>query len=254
VTDPTLRLPTTIFHAVLDLGDLPLKAPKFPRGLGMPALDVDWDADTATAVVYIHFDGGQLHLEATAQGIEHHFHAGDGSDVRRSPWSTAHTAHLLAWAIPFSAHLAGLLPTLLEDIEQAAQWHDAGLTVYSRDFGPVPLQIIHVEVEGEQMMLPWLGSGHVTNEHEDGEDHPIVLLWAPETQAPTIPIAHAWLDRKSGEPKAKAVRGVNWVDVGMSKAEVLDWLGGLYLNHHLIADPQQLILEAALDRIAGFDE
>lgn len=255
MTDPTLRLPNTIFHAVLDLGIVPIAAPPLPQRFEYPIFDVDWDDEGKNAIVSIEFDDGQLHWEVTAESTEYHFHVGDGDATDRSPWPKAETSALIAWAKPLAVHVTGLLPALLDDIESAAEWHSTGLTVYARDFGAVPLEIVSVEIEGEQMMLPWLGSGNVSNEHEDGANHPIVLLWNPADAAePNVPIAHAWLDPKSGEPKSRAVRGIRWSEVGLTRTDVLDWLEGLYLNHHLIADPLQLIMQGTLERIAGLDQ
>jgi len=36
-------------------------------------------------------------------------------------------------------------------------------------------------------------------------------------------------------------------------AEVVTWLEGVYLNHHVIAHPAQVIVQAALERLAGID-
>ena len=115
----------------------------------------------------------------------------------------------------------------------------------------MPLEIIEVELEGELMLLPWLGSGTVDHEHIDGDDHPIELLWDPFGGEPSIRIARAWLDARTDQPRTAAEPGVDWNAVGLSAAEVLSWLEGVYLNHHVLAHPAHVIMRAALERIAG---
>jgi hypothetical protein len=253
VTDPTLRLPNSTFRAVLDLGQLPLEAPPLPRRFAHPDLDADWDEDNKVAALYVEYEDGQLHVEATEDGVEYHFHRGDGdeSGTVDSPWSGSDTDALVLWSAHLMAHLFPILPDLISDAQEAADWHAAGLTVYARDTGPVPLEIVEVEMEGELFILPWLGSGYVENEHVDGPHHPIVLLWNPRQDTPDIPIARAWLDPRSGEPRSKAENRVDWTEVGLPKAEVLSWLEGVYLNHHVLEDPAESVLRAALNRIAG---
>jgi hypothetical protein len=80
-----------------------------------------------------------------------------------------------------------------------------------------------------------------------------VLLWNADHITADTPIASAWTDPDTGNPRAKAEPGVDWTAVGLPEDEVLSWLEGLYLNHHVIADPASLIVRAALDRIAGID-
>jgi hypothetical protein len=238
VTDPTLRLPNSMFRAVLDLGELPLNGPPLPRRFRQPELDADWDEEAGITELFVGFEDGELHLEASDGRIDHHFHRPDGDDVVASPWGPDDTSALVQWATRVMNHLLPLLPRLFEDAEAAAEWHLAGLSVFARNTDPIPLQVLDVEMEGE---------------HTDGPDHPIVLLWNPEHAEPDIPIARAWLNSKTGEPKSKAEFRVDWTAVGMPKAEVLSWLEGVYLNHHVLEDPAEAILRAALERIAGVD-
>lgn len=242
-----------MFRAVLHLGILPLDAPTLPARFADPDLDAEWDEESDTAGVYIGFDDGEIHIEANADGADYHFHDAEGEGVERSPWPAKDTDALVLWATRFAEHVLPLLPDLIGDAVDAAEWHHEGLTVYAREFGPVPLEIVDVEIEGEQLMLPWLGSGHVDHEHIEGENHPIALLWNPEHGTPDTPIAKAWLDPQTGEPRAQAERGVDWAAVGLYEAEVVSWVESLYLNQHVIADPASLILQAALERIAGID-
>lgn len=253
MTDPTLRLPTTQFRAVLDLGALPLELPPLSSTFGRPDIDIDWDDESGTSGVYFGFPDGQLHLEFTGDEVGYHFHDADGEGSDESPWPVPETESLFVWASHVAAHVIPLIPQLLEDADEAAEWQQMGLPVYARDYDPVPLQVVDVEVEGELLMLPWLGAGHVDHQHADGRDHPIVLLWNADHITADTPIASAWTDPDTGNPRAKAERGVDWTAVGLPEDEVLSWLEGLYLNHHVIADPASLIVRAALDRIAGID-
>ncbi|ANP74610.1 hypothetical protein PA27867_3693 [Cryobacterium arcticum] len=250
VSDPSLRLPNTQFCAVLNLGVLPLVAPPLPPRFAYPVLDAQWLEDGAA--VYIGFEEGELHFDVTERGIEHHFHNADGVDSDISPWPRADTAKLLAWAVPFVNHVSELLEELTMDAAEAAEWSALGLTVYATSpEEPVQLEVVDLELEGEQLMLPWLGAGHVGHDHIDGPNHPIALLWNAEHDEPDLPLASAWTDPTSGQPAVLARPGVDWDAVGLPEAEVLEWLEGLYLNHHLLADPEELILRAGLERIAG---
>ncbi len=251
MTDPTLRLPSQRFRAVLDLGEGVGTLPPLPRTLGRPELDADFDDESSTLTVYLHFATGQLHADVTDDRFDHHFHDARGNDIDRSPWKREPTAALLEWAQRFASMALPVMPDLLDDAEDAAEWHAAGLTVYARDTGPVPLEIIEVELEGELMLLPWLGSGTVDHEHIDGDDHPIELLWDPLGGEPSIRIARAWLDARTDQPRTVAEPGVDWTAVGLSASEVLSWLEGVYLNHHVLAHPAQVIVRAALERLAG---
>ncbi|TFB52818.1 hypothetical protein [Cryobacterium tagatosivorans] len=256
MTDPSLRLPNTMFRAVLDLGDLPLDTPPLPARFAHPTLDADWDEEEELGVLYLGFADGQLHLEFTDEGVDFHFHhaADSGAESSDSPWPEADTTALLAWAAHLVAHVYPLLPDLIEDADEAATWHREGLTVYARDYGPVPLEIVDVEMEGEQLMLPWLGAGLVDHAHSDEPGNPILLLWNPEQDGiPDTPIARAWLDPKTGEPTSAGEPGTDWAAVGLPESEVLTWLETFYLNHEVIGDPAQTIVMAALARIAGLD-
>lgn len=251
MTDPTLRLPNQTFRAVLDLGDGIGTVPALPRALGRPELDADLDDETSIVSLFAHFATGQLHIDVSDDGFDYHFHSARGDDITGSPWKRDHTAALLEWAQQFAARALPILPDLLADAEEAAAWHAAGLSVYARETGPVPLEIIEVELEGELLLLPWLGSGSVDHEHIDGDNHPIELLWDPSGEQPSIRIARAWLDARTETPRTAAEPGTDWNAVGVPQAEVLTWLEGVYVNHHVIAHPAQVILRAALERLAG---
>ncbi|MER3389619.1 MAG: hypothetical protein RJQ01_06255 [Microcella sp.] len=251
MTDPTLRLPSQRFRAVLDLGEGVGTLPPLPRSLGRPELDADYDDEASTLTVFLHFDTGQLHADVTEGRFDHHFHDARGRDVNGSPWKREPTATLLDWAHRFAMQALPVIPDLLADAEEAAEWYAAGLSVYARDTGPVPLEIIEVELEGELMLLPWLGSGTVDHQHIEGDDHPIELLWDPLGGEPSIRIARAWLDPRTDQPRTAAEHGVDCNAVGLSASEVMSWLEGVYVNHHVLAHPAQVIVRAALERIAG---
>lgn len=244
-------MPNRRFRAVLDLGDSVGTLPPIPRSFGRPEIDADFDDESSTLGLFLHFRGGQLHLDVTDDRFDYHFHRANGDDIDGSPWLSKPTAALLEWAQLFSNQALKVLPDLLVDVEAAAEWHAAGLNVYARDTGPVPLEIIEVELEGELMLLPWLGSGSVEHEHIDGDHHPIELLWDPQGESPSIRIARAWLDPRTDNPRTAAEPGIDWNAVGMPAPEVLTWLDGVYLNHHVIAHPAQVIMRAALERLAG---
>jgi hypothetical protein len=250
VSDPSLRLPNTQFCAVLNLGVLPLEAPPLPARFAQPILDAQWMEDGAA--IYIGFEGGELHFDVSAAGMQHHFHDPDGTDSDTSPWPQDDTAALLAWAVPFVTHVAPILEELTMDAAEAAEWSALGLTVYATSPAePVQLEVVDLELEGEQLMLPWLGAGHVGHDHIDGPNHPIALLWNVNHEDPNEQLATAWTDPASGQPAVLARPQVDWTAVGLPEQEVLEWLEGLYLNHHLLADPEELILRAGLERIAG---
>jgi hypothetical protein len=68
---------------------------------------------------------------------------------------------------------------------------------------------------------------------------------------PDVPIARAWLDPITGEPRTAAESGVDWNAVAMSEDEVLQWLVGIYTNHHVAATPEAQVMRAALERMGG---
>lgn len=258
MTDPTLRMPDTVFRAVLDLGDLPLELPALPTRFRNPELSADWfvggedgNEEGDLAVFSVGFEGGQLHLEVDDDGVQHHFHGADGEESDNSPWPKRETRDLLAWALALVKHTLPLLEDLTEDAEEAADWHHAGLRVYARDYGAVPLEIVDVAIPGEQMMLPWLGSGRTDHLHADDEERSLLLTWNPDQADPETPIVRAWLDVETGEPASEAVLGVDWVAVGLPEEEVRAWFEAFYLNHEVLGDPAELIMRAALNRIAG---
>lgn len=258
MTDPTLRMPDTVFRAVLNLGVLPLAAPSLPTRFRKPVLSADWfeggedgNDENDVAVFSLEFEGGQLHLEATDDGVDHHFHGADGQESDQSPWPKRETRDLLVWALALVKHTLPLLEDLVYDADDAADWHHEGLRVYARDYGPVPLEIVDVSIPGEQMMLPWLGSGNIDHLHADDEDGSLLLTWNPEQADADTPIVRAWLDPATGEPASEAIDGVDWVAVGLPEEEVLAWFEAFYLNHEVLGDPAELIMSAALARIAG---
>ena len=146
------------------------------------------------------------------------------------------------------------MPELMEDIEEAAAWHEEGYPLYVCETEPAQLDLIEVEIEGEILTLPWLGSGSVSQDHVDGENHPIALLWNPVDGAiPDRTIARAWLDPISGDPVTSAETGVDWSAVGLEREEVLPWLEGIYLNHHITPDAEIELVHAVLERMGGLD-
>jgi hypothetical protein len=254
MTDLSLRLPNTRLRAVLNLGTKHASKVQLPARFAEPELFADWDDDESTSALYVEYVDGQLHLETGPGGVAHHFHGGEGEHRDSSPWPTASTVLLVEWALLLAADFHALMPDLLDDITQAAAWHDEGFDLYICEVEePTRLDLVEVEVEGELMTLPWLGAGTVTNDHIDGENHPIALLWSPDDSEPDRPIAEAWLDPKTEQPRSKALAGVDWTEIGMPANEVLPWLEGIYLNHHVIPDAEGTLLTAVLRRLGGIE-
>jgi hypothetical protein len=255
MTDLSLRMPNTRLRAVLNLGARRAVALPLPAFLSAPELFADWDDEAQLSDLQVEFDSGQLHLETTSGGTDHHFHTAMGEQRDSSPWPAGVTESLLRWASTLAGDLHSLMPDLLDDITQAAAWHDAGFDLYICEVEePVQLDLIEIEVEGELMTLPWLGAGSVTHDHIDGENHPIALAWGPERAEPDQPIAHAWTDPATGAPRSRALPGVDWSAVGLPAVEVLPWLEGIYLNHHVIPDAEGTLLNAVLRRLGGLDQ
>jgi len=253
VADMSLRLPNSSFRAVLNLGGGAASTLELPSRFGIPELDMEWEEDARTSGLYISVPDGQLHLSASEEGIQYHFHGDDGEHRDSSPWPGRDTTRLIAWASALTSAVHALMPTLLEDIEEAAAWHEAGYTLYVCSTEPAQLDLLEVEIEGEILTLPWLGAGTVDQEHVEGENHPVELLWSPtEDEDPRTPIARAWLD-PSGDPATAALPGVDWLAVGLPVDEVLSWLEGTYLNNHVIPDAATALVQAALERMGGLD-
>ena len=253
MNDDRPRLPNSTLRVVLNLGEKRAARLTLPTGLDAPELDAEWDEEAGVTAVSVNFDRGQLHLDVSDDGAEHHFHRANGDVTDVSPFSRHQTPVLLEWATAFALDVHALMPGLEQDSVEAAAWHEAGYTLYVCETEPAQLDLLDVEIEGEILMLPWLGAGTVDQEHADGDNHPIELLWTPSETAPERPIARAWLDPRTDQPKASGLPGVDWSEVGLPEEEALAWLRDAYLNHHVIEDPASAVFYAALERIAGLD-
>lgn len=238
---------------MLNLGPKRAATLPLPRALQHPDLDAEWDDETQTTAVSVEYPRGQLHLDVTDDGIDYHFHNVSGETSNRSPFARADAAPILEWALAFAADVHALMPELEENAGEAAEWHDQGYTIYVCETEPAQLDLLEIDVEGAILTLPWLGSGRVEQNHIDGDHHPIELLWNPQHEEPDRPIAKAWLDPRTEEPRTASIPGVDWNEVGLPQTEVLEWLEGVYLNHHVIEDPASAVFIAALERIGGVD-
>jgi hypothetical protein len=253
VADMSLRLPNSTFRAVLNLGSKPASELTLPTRFAHPELDMEWEDDERETGLYIGLPEGQLHLAASSEGIQHHFHGDDGEHCDTSPWPARDTTSLIAWASVLIGSVHAAMPTLLEDIEEAAAWYEAGYPIYVCSTEPAQLDLLEVEIEGEILTLPWLGAGSVDQEHIEGDNHPVALLWGAEENVAQVPIARAWLD-PSGEPATAALTDIDWLAVGLPEDEVLSWLEGTYLNHHVIPDAATALVQGVLERMGGLDE
>ncbi|SEM85986.1 hypothetical protein E3O25_04715 [Cryobacterium sp. TMT1-3] len=246
--DETLRLPTIQFRVVLDLGPRLAAAVTLPPELAHPDLFADRDDEGGALNLSIDYDSGQLHVLLDEAGPSFHYHG--TSDPFESPWPADQTEKLLEWAL-ILVQAVDALDDLLDSIFEAAEWFEQGLTLYVPETEPTQLELIEVGIIGELLTLPWLGSGRVDHEHIDGDNHPIALLWNMNNADPDTPIARAWLDPETGEPRTAAEPGVDWNAVAMSEDEVLQWLVGIYTNHHVAPTPEAQIMRAALERMGG---
>jgi hypothetical protein len=268
VTDMSLRLPTTRFRAVFALGPRPAAALPVPTTLGKPNLYGEFDDETGQSTLYVGFGTGQIHLESDGTGIAFHYHDVSGDDTDVSPWNPGDTRALVAWSSQLLTDFHRLLPEVLDDVDDAAAWHDAGFDLWVCEVEePTKLDLIEVDIEGELLTLPWLGAGHVEHDHveesprgarddsaDDDREHPIALLWAADPDAePDRAIAEAWLRPGTEQPVTRALPGVDWEAVGWPADEVLSWLEGIYLNHHVLPDPAGTILTGVLERLGGID-
>ena len=240
-------------QVVLNLGEKRAARRPLPRALRHPELDAEWDEDARVTAVSVDYDRGQLHLDVSDDGIEYHFHNMRGETSDRSPFARTDSPRLLEWALLFAADVHALMPELEEDAGEAAAWHDEGYSIYVCETEPAQLDLLEVDIEGEILTLPWLGAGRVDQQHVEGDNHPIELLWNADDAEPDTPIARAWLDPRTEKPRTSGVPGVDWTAVGLAEAEVRSWLEGVYLNHHVIEDPASAIFIAALERIGGID-
>ena len=254
MTDLSLRLPNTRLRAVLELGDKPAAAISLPPRFADPALYADWDPDAGFSSLFVDFEDGQLHVEMRDGDVDSHFHTATGDETDRSPWSSDESEILVAWASALLVDFHSLLPGLFDDITQAAAWHEAGFDLYVCEVeGPTQLDLVEIEVQGELMTLPWLGAGTVSHDHVDGDHHPIALYWGDGDSEPELAIADAWLDPRTDDPVTRGVPGIDWTAVGWPEDEVLEWLKGIYLNHHIIPAAEGTLLEAVLRRLGGLD-
>ena len=247
------RLPSSTLQVVLNLGEKRAARLTLPRGFEHPELDAEWDDEARVTVVSVSFAQGQIHIDANDDGVDLHYHGRNGDTTDTSPFGRAAAPVLLEWATLFARDVHALMPGLEENAGEAAAWHEAGYSIYVCETDPAQLDLLDVEIEGEILMLPWLGAGSVDHEHADGDNHPIELLWTPREGESATAIARAWLDPRTEEPRTSGIPGTDWTAVGLSEAEALSWLESLYLNHHVIEDPATAVFFAALERIAGID-
>jgi len=247
------RLPSSTLQVVLNLGEKRAARLPLPRGFELPELDAEWDEDAKTTVVSVNFEQGQIHVDVSDAGVDLHYHGRNGDATDVSPFGRAAAPVLLEWATLFALDVHALMPGLEEAAAEAAAWKEAGFSIYVCETEPAQLDLIELEIEGEILMLPWLGAGSVDHEHAEGDNHPIELVWTPEPGEPGTAIARAWLDPRTEEPRSSGVPGTDWSAVGLSEPEALSWLESLYLNHHVIEDPATAVFFAALERIAGID-
>jgi hypothetical protein len=253
------RLPSSTLQVVLNLGEKRAARLSLPLGFERPEVDAEWDEESRVTVVSVGFAQGQIHLDASDSGVDVHYHRLNGDSTDISPFGSAAADPVLEWATTFAKDVHALMPGLEENAAEAAAWQEAGFTLYVCETDPAQLDLLDVEIEGEILMLPWLGAGsvdhqHVDHEHPAGDNHQIELLWTPGSGEPDIAIARAWLDPRTEEPRVAGVPGTDWSQVGLPEPEALSWLESLYLNHHVIEDPASAVFFAALERIAGLDE
>ena len=252
MADETLRLPKSTFRAVFDLGDKVAAKITLPAALSEPDLFADYDDDDQLVMLYVAFDDGQIHVDASTEGITHHYHDASGESRDTSPWATEVDVVIQAWAGALAQSFLDRMPDLMDDIAEAAAWHEEGYPLYVCETEPTELDLIEVEIEGEILTLPWLGSGEVSDEHLDGDNHPIALIWTPE-RGPAKTIATAWVDPETSEPRTEAEAGIDWVRVGLPADEVLPWLESRYMNHHITPDAEIELVHAVLERMGGVD-
>lgn len=253
MNDDRPRLPTSTLQVVLNLGPKRAASLPLPRGFEHPEIDAEWDDETETTAVTIEYERGQLHLDVTSDGLQFHYHRANGDHSDVSPFGRQQ-AQILEWATAFAEDVHALMPGLEDDAAQAAAWHEAGFTLYVCETDPAQLDLIDVQIEGEILVLPWLGAGTVDQQHAEGDNHPIELMWSPSDSAPARPIARAWLHPRTDQPVSAGLAGVDWSEVGLPVDEALAWLEDVYLNHHVIEDPATAVFFAALERIAGLDK
>jgi len=248
------RLPSSTLRVVLNLGEKRASRLSLPRGFERPELDAEWDEDAKVTIVSVAYEQGQIHIDASDNGVDLHYHGRRGEQTDVSPFGRSAAAPLLEWATAFAMDVHRLIPGLEQNSAEAAAWHESGFSLYVPETDPAQLDLLDVEIEGEILMLPWLGAGTVDHQHADGDNHPIELLWSPDSDVPETAIARAWLDPRTEDPRSAGVPGTDWARVGLSEPEALSWLESLYLNHHVIEDPAMAVFFAALERIAGLDQ
>jgi hypothetical protein len=251
MADETLRLPDTPFKAVFDLG--PLLAAKFPlpEALAAPVLFAEWgdeDADELECHLTVTYPEAELHVENIRGASEFHFHGTSHPD--KSPWGQGDTDSLVNWALALVANFM-LMPDLVDNVIEAAEWFHEGLPIYVPETEPVRLELIELTISGEIFMLPWLGSGHVDHHDVEGENHLVELVWSPEHDEPTTAIARAWRDPVTGNPVTEPHPDTDWGQVALTREETLHWFEQLYTNHHMDNAAEDQIMNAVLSRMGG---
>ena len=252
MNDDRPRLPASTLQVVLNLGPKRAASLPLPRGFEQPEIDAEWDEEAQLTAVTVAYERGQLHLDVTADGVQFHYHRPDGEHTDVSPFGRQ-ADDVLAWATAFAEDVHALMPGLEENAAEAAAWHEAGYSIYVCETDPAQLDLFDVLIEGEILVLPWLGAGTVTQDHVEGDNHPIELLWSRTEDAVAQPIARAWLHPRTDQPESSGLPGIDWNEVGLPENEALAWLEDVYLNHHVIEDPATAVFFAALERVGGLD-
>lgn len=251
MADETLRLPDTPFKAVFDLG--PKLAAQFslPDALAKPGLFAEWDdedPDNVECHLTVSYPEGEVHIVNVEGESDFHFHG--TSQPKATPWGVSETDSLLNWSLALMQNFI-LLPDLVDNVIEAAEWFHEGLPIYVPETEPTHLELIELTISGEIFMLPWLGSGHVDHHDVDGENHLVELVWSPEHDEPTTAIARAWRDPVTGNPRTEPHPDTDWDAVALTKEETLLWLEQLYSNHHMDNAAEDQIMNAVLARMGG---
>lgn len=242
----------TIASVILDLGNMPA-ADQVPPELEEPSLRAWW-LDSEVADVRLRSGANQVHMEVRRKGIEYHFHGADGQGTTASPWPPDVTVRLLAWLETTAIEYWQRAHILESQSTEAASEYVSGSPLYVHDDNlhrMLELEFLNVPAPAVAPPASWIGAGHASTQHLGGQNHDLVLRWNPKHATPDQIIAVAHTDPDTEEIVVSVLPDVDLAEVGVAKPLLLTWFKQEYRNHLVLHEVQHLIVNAAVERMAG---
>jgi len=232
----------------------PLSAALFPAHLSIDSVDAFLDDENDASMFNVTLGTVELHTATESSGqIEIHYHVAGGDATTESPLDPDSSAALLLWAMAAAGEIADRIEDIEEWSADAADHYMVGNELYAPETDEPSLRLdqIYVDLPGLTLNIPWLGAGEWVLDHQEGSEHGMDLTWAAHPTSDTIVLARARLDELTGTPIIETADHPGTALVGLSPAEVVDWLAATYSNHLLWHHAQEATAAAIIERIVG---